>query len=205
VALDSDYRLRGYSATDDHAALSAQLTYDHSSGLYFNLSALTEIGPDHPRFLGGIGNVGYAKRLNSNVTLDVGVLRSQIRAARRGGPGFDYTEVYAGAYVGRVTGRVYYSPDYRFDGMSTVYGELETGFEPKENWRVSGRVGMLVYLKSAGFYEAGETHQDWRISVSRQIGKFEVHSALSGGGPSEYYGYRVHKKTALTVGASVSF
>jgi len=190
--------------TADHPAVSAQLTYDHPLGLYFGLSALIELSED-PRFLGVIGNVGYAKRMSEDVTFDVGVLRSQIRSAGDGYRNFKYTEVYAGAYVGRVSGRIYYSPDYRYEGQSTLYGEIETGFEPAANWRINGHVGMLIYLNSPSIYGAGATHQDWRVSVSRQFGSFEVHTAFSGGGPSRYYGYRVHKSTALTAGASFSF
>jgi len=204
VAIDSDYRLRGYSLSDDRPAASAQLTYDDPSGLYFSLSAMEELGHGG-RFLGVIGNAGYAKRLNEHVTLDAGVLRSQIRSAVNYAPGFKYTEVYAGAYVGPVAGRIYYSPDYRTGGRSTLYGELEAGFEPARNWRLSAHVGLLAYLTTRGFYHQGNTHRDWRIGVSRQFGNFEIHSALSGGIPYEYFGRRVHKKVAATVGASVSF
>jgi uncharacterized protein (TIGR02001 family) len=204
VAVDSDYRLRGYSLTDNQPAVSAQLTYDHSSGFYFNLSALEQLNHD-PRFLGVIGNVGYARRVSPHVTLDAGVLRSQIRSAGDNDRPFKYTEFYAGAFVGPVSGRIYYSPDYRYDGQSTLYGEIEAGFEPKANWHVSGHVGMLTYLNSPSIYDSGSTHRDWRISVARTFGSFEIHTAFSGGGPSRYLGYRVHKTSALTAGASLSF
>jgi uncharacterized protein (TIGR02001 family) len=204
VGIDSDYRLRGYSLTDDRPALSAQFSYDDRSGLYASVLGLAEVGA-HNRFLGAIGSAGYAKRVSSTVSLDVGLLRSQIRGATYGARGFDYTEFYAGTYVGPVSGRVSYSPDYRRPGQSTVYGELEAGFEPATDWRVSGHAGMLVYLKTAGFYQAGETHRDWRFSVARRFRAAEVHASLSGGGPSSYYGYRLHKKAAFTVGTSVAF
>jgi uncharacterized protein (TIGR02001 family) len=205
IAVDSDYRIRGYSLTGNHPAASAQLTYDDPSGFYAGLSALTELGQDDVRFLGLIANAGYAKRLNPHLTIDGGILRSQLRSGAPYGRPYRYTEIYAGAFVGPVSGRIYYSPDYRYRGQSTLYGELEGGFEPAPKWRVSGHVGMLMYLNSASFYEAGSTHQDWRVSASRQFGNFEVHTALSGGSPSRYYGFKVHKQTALTAGASVSF
>ena len=204
VGIDSDYRLRGYSLTDDHPALSAQLSYDHSSGLYASVSGLAEVGA-HNRFLGVIGNAGYAKRLNSALSLDVGVVRSQIRPAAYRRLGFDYTEFYAGTYVGPVVARISYSPDYRAAHRSTLYGEVEAGFEPATDWRLSGHAGMLVYLNTSGIYRAGETHRDWRVSLAHEIGAAELHAALSGGGPSSYYGYQLHKKVAFTVGTSVAF
>lgn len=204
LGLDSDYRLRGYSLTDNDPALSAQVTYDHSSGLYFSFSALAELGQP-TRLLGVIGNAGYAKRLSQHVTVEGGVIRSQIRSASQYDAGYKYTEVYAGAFVGPVSGRIYYSPDYRFGGQSTLYGELETGFEPSPDWRLSGHVGMLTYLNSSYFYQSGETQRDWRLGLAREFGRLEIHAALSGGAPSEYHGLRVHRKVAFTVGSSLSF
>lgn len=204
VALDSDYRLRGYSLTNDYPALSGTISYDHSSGLYFSVAGLTVLG-DETRFLGVIANAGYARRVSTRVTLDAGVLRYQIRSAESGKPDFKYTELYGGASLGPLTGRLYYSPSYRAGGLPTLYGEIDAGIEPADKWRVSGHVGMLTYLDGNYFYRSRGTHQDWRVSVSRQFGRFEIHSALSGGGPSSNQGYRLHKKAALTVGASVSF
>ena len=204
VGLDSDYRLRGYSLTDDHPAASAQVSYDDPSGVYFSVLGLAELGRD-TRFLGVVGNAGYAKRLNSHVTIDAGVLRSQIRAAPGQSLGFDYTEAYAGASAGPLTGRIFYSPDYRTGSQSTLYGELEAGFAPLPDWRLAGHVGLLTYLNSPTFYRAGDTHKDWWVSLVRQLGKLEVHAAVSAGVPYAYSAYRVHKKVAFTVGSSFSF
>ena len=203
IGLDSDYRLRGYSLTNDHPALTAQLSYDDPSGFYLSASGLGDLG-DSGRFLGVVADAGYAKRIG-HVTVDAGVLRSQIGSAYRYGLGYKYTELYVGAYAGPVAGRLYYSPDYRTSGQSTLYGEVEAGFEPAKNWRLSGHVGLLTYLTTTRFWESGETHRDWRISLARQFGRFEVHTAFSGGGRRTYYGGRLHNKPALTVGASASF
>lgn len=203
VGVESDYRFRGYSLSDEHPVASLQLTYDHSSGAYVSLSGLTELGGDD-RFLGGVANVGYARRINRRVTLDLGILRSQIRSPRPRSYGFEYTEFYTGASVGPVTGRVYYSPDYR-GYKSTLYGEVEAGLQPLPRWRLSAHLGVLTYLNTTAFYRAGDTHHDWQLSVGRQLGHAEVHAALSGGGPRTYYGYGLHKKAAFAVGASLGF
>ena len=204
IGLDSDYRLRGYSLTNDHPALTAQISYDDPSGFYLSASGLGDLGDDG-KFLGVIADAGYAKRVGHHITVDGGVLRSQIGSAYAGGLGYRYTEVYLGAYAGPIAGRLYYSPDYRTSGQSTLYGELEAGFRPAKNWRLSGHVGLLTYLNSTRFWDSGETHRDWRVSLARQFGRFEVHSALSGGGRRTYYGGRLHKKAAVTIGGSASF
>ena len=203
IGLDSDYRLRGYSLSADQPVLSAQLTYDDRSGAYAGLSALAKVAGG-ARFLGVIANAGYAKRISDRVTVDGGVLRSDVRSAAPNAAAYIYTDVYAGAFVGPVSARLHYSPDYRTGGLSTLYGELEAGFAPARNWRLSAHAGLLTYLNSKAPYRRGGTHQDWRIGISRQFGRVEVHSALSGGHPYEYSGFRVHKQVAATVGASVS-
>jgi hypothetical protein len=47
---------------------------------------------------------------------------------------------------------------------------------------------------------------DWRVGVSRPFGNAEVHLNLSGGGPSrDHYADASHSRTAVTLGASLSF
>lgn len=203
AGIDSDYRFRGYSLSDDHPVASAQLSYDDPDGFYASMSGLTDLG-NGSRFLGVIADAGYARRINQHLTLDGGIIRSQIRSAYPGGIDFKYTEIYAGAYVGPVSARLYYSPDYRTSGQSTLYGELEAGFEPLPKWRLSGHVGMLRYLSTTDYWKAGQTHADWRISVGRQLGKFELHSAVTSGGPI-YYGHQRHNRPVVTVGGSFNF
>jgi uncharacterized protein (TIGR02001 family) len=206
LSLESDYRLRGYSLTDGDPAGIGQLTYDDPSGMYVNLAGVARLRGENPQFMGVIGNIGYARRLSSVVTLDAGVLRSQLRASHDFVRPYRYTEFYAGASVGPVVGRVYYSPDYRGGTGSTVYGELETGFEPAPEWTISAHVGLLAHLDATSYQGTKSAHEDWRISVSKRFGRLEIHSILSGGGPGEQYlGYRKSHKAALTAGASVSF
>jgi uncharacterized protein (TIGR02001 family) len=204
IAIDSDYRLRGQSVSGVRPAASVEASYDDRSGLYLGGSAVVELGHGL-RFLGVVADAGYAKRLNEHVTVDAGVLRTQLRPAERYAPAYEYTEVYAGAYVGPVAARVYYSPDYRNSAMSTLYGEIEAGFEPARNWHVSGHVGVLTYLSSNYPYRNGESVVDWRVMVSRQFGRFEVHSALSGRGHGRDSRGAGEYGTALIVGAAYNF
>ena len=206
LAVESDYLLRGSSLTDGDPAAIAQLTYDHSSGMYLNFAGVVRFGPHDPRFMGVIGNVGYARQLNASLTLDAGVIRSQIRSANDYGRPYHYTEFYGGASIGRVTGRVYYSPDYRSHGVSTLYGELEAGFEPVRDWRVNAHIGVKAYLDAASYETKGSKRPDWRVGISKRFGRVEAHAALSGGGPGKtYYGYYLRHNPAITGGASISF
>lgn len=204
VSVDSNYLFRGYSLSNDRPGLVAQISYDHPSGAYFSLSGLSELG-SHCRFLGLIGNAGFAARLNQDFTVDAGIIRAQIGAASSDRQAVKYTEVYMGGYVGPVSGRIYYSTEYRKEGQATLYGEIEAAFEPRRNWRVSGHVGLLTYLGSSPYARPGQTHGDARITVGRQFGKVEVHTAVSTKTTEQYDRNRTRQRLALTLGASLSF
>jgi uncharacterized protein (TIGR02001 family) len=207
VDIESDYRLRGYSLSAGQPVVTAQIGYDDDSGVYLNLSATGEIGHDDPLFLGVQGNIGYVRRLNQKLSIDGGVTRSQYRSPDRNSRSHNYTEVYLGLASDPFSARIYYSPDYFRPDVSTLYGEVEATFRPAKHWRLNGHLGSLIYLSTPARYIPGrEARYDWRVGVSRELGSFDLHAALSGGGPGkEYYSGELHSKIALTAGASWSF
>lgn len=207
VDVESDYRLRGYSLSAGRPVATAQIGYDDDSGVYLNLSATGEIGRDDPLFLGVQGNIGYARRLNATLSVDGGITRSQYRSPDRASPPHNYTEVYLGLASGPFSARVYYSPDYDPAAASSLYAEVEATFRPATNWRINGHLGSQIYLTTPTQYQAERAARyDWRLGAARELGSFDLHAALSGGGPGkDYYYGRFHGKVALTAGASWSF
>lgn len=207
VDVESDYRLRGYSLSAGQPVATAQIGYDDASGVYLNLSATGEIGRDDPLFLGVQGNIGYARRLNPTLSIDGGITRSQYRSPDRASRPHNYTEIYLGLASGPFAARVYYSPDYDQSDLSALYAEVEATFRPATNWRVNGHLGSQVRLSTRAQYLAGRAaHYDWRLSVARELGSFDLHAALSGGGPGkDYYSGSFHRKVALTAGAAWNF
>ena len=203
--MESDYRFRGYSLSDKRPAAIAQLGYDHPSGIYANIAAIAALGHDTEfYFVGAQGNVGYVKRLNPRLYLDGGISHSQYDPIAPNRSKWSYTELYLGLGTDHVTGRVSYSPHYFVSDTSTIYAEAEAAFEPGENWRVNAHGGILFYLRSPE-YIPHDSYYDWRLGVSRAFGHFDIHAALSGGGPGkDYYGSKPRDRTALTVGASWS-
>ena len=163
---------------------------------------------DGPELRALTGNLGYARRLDSGVTLDAGVVVSSY---------FDLyedpeteTETYAEAYVGAlmrgVSARVYYSPSYFDTEAATLYGEVEAAFEPIPKLRLSGRVGALAFVGGRPPDPRRSTQLDWSLAASRRFGALELRAAVNGGGPPEaYYEGRPHDKAALIVSAAWSF
>jgi uncharacterized protein (TIGR02001 family) len=207
IDIESDYRLRGYSLSAGQPTATAQISYDDDSGLYLNLSATGVLARDQARFLGVQGNIGYVHRLSPKVSIDGGVTRTQYRASYVGGGSQHYTEIYLGITADPITARVYFSPDYYRPDTQTIYAEVEGVISPKRNWRLSAHVGGLAYLAAPlVYFSSNKMRYDWRLGLSRQFGNFDLHAAVSGGGPGQQYYYsHLRNRTALTAGASWSF
>ena len=105
----------------------------------------------------------------------------------------------------QVSARVYLSPDYFRPGQTTLYGEVEGVIHLAPKWRINGHVGLLAHLDDPPRYTPRE-HYDWRITLGRELGPFDLRASLSGGGPgTDYYSRARHDATAFTLGASLSF
>jgi len=179
--------------------------YDDTSGFYLGAAATAVITGGDIGVLNVQGNVGFAKRVTPSLTLDVGVLRSQYTYRLRTRPAH-YTEFYAGLSHHGLSARVYYSPDYLTSGVGTLYGELDFAFSPADKWQLSAHAGKLVFVANRPAFAPRLGNYDWRVGVSRELGRFSAHAAMVGGGPGqEYYGGERHKRVALVGGASFAF
>jgi len=207
--LESNYLSRGYSLSAGNPVATTDVSYNDASGAYGDIAVTVAAGPGDPHYLGLIGNLGYAHRISPVITLDGGLTRFQFRSGYPGGRPVEYTEAYVGMTMQPITARLSLSPDYLRRGAWTLYGEVEAGVRPGPNWRLSAHAGTLIHLREGAYVPDApppRQHYDWRLMASRQIGWFDVHAAISGGGPGEdYYEEQPHARTRLTVGASWSF
>jgi uncharacterized protein (TIGR02001 family) len=206
VSVNSDYRFRGYSLSYGKPVASAELSYDDRSGLYVNGAVTGVARSGSVDLLGYQANVGFARRISSTVSVDAGVTHSlyryRIYDINRSA---SYDEAYLGLNAHNISARLSYSPHYFRPDVTTLYGEVEAGFQPAAKWRLSGHVGALKYLTTPYDFD-DRTRFDWRVSASRELGQLEIHSALSGGSPRNRYTYDIGQTgVALTVGASLNF
>lgn len=206
VSLDSDDRLRGRSLSEGNPVATVGVGYDHPSGLYADAAAVAKLAGERPGLMRFQADLGYAVRLGSRLSLDVGVLRAQFTSRYAGERAAHYTELFAGLTRGRVSARAYYSPDYFRPGTSTLYGEVEAALIRSEKWHLSAHAGRLFYLTLAPAYANFRDQYDWRLSLARDVHGFELHAALTGGGPgTDFYSSGSHGRTAVVVGVSHVF
>jgi uncharacterized protein (TIGR02001 family) len=206
VTLQSDYIFRGYSLSARKPAIIADLSYDHPLGVYFNGSAIADQGYDYqPAMLGTIVNLGYARRLSAALSLDAGLSHLDLYQRYGVHDRLGYTEGYVGLSASSVSARLSYSPDYFKTGAQTLYGEVDWASRPVAEFRFNAHLGWLDYLALPTGYRR-RSQYDWRLGVSRPAGPFDLHLALTGGGPGQdFYDLRPHDKTALSGGVSWSY
>jgi uncharacterized protein (TIGR02001 family) len=203
VSVFSDARFRGYSLSSGQPVGIIDFAYDDPSGFYADAAVTGVVRRDgDPALLGGQLTGGYARRLKSGTTLDFGITHSSYSNYSSSQRGTSYTEVYAGISRGAISSRIFLSPHYFASGHWTAYGEVNANVSPARKWSLNGHVGLLVPLRTPSG-EAYGSQTDWRIGVSRQVGRLSLHAAWSDGSPGKdfYYG-RYHSRSAVVVGAT---
>ena len=188
AAVQTDYRVRGYSVSDGEPTASVSVSYDDPAGFYLGGLAIGRIRDGDPVLLGFQGGLGYAVRLAPRLSLDGGIARTQYLYGYGTSRNYDYTEAYLGLALPSVSARLSYSPDYYSEDTPTLYAELDAGFEPAPDWFLSAHAGALTYLDGAPLYSS-RTRYDWRLGASRQIGSYGIHLDLSGRIVGEPGGY----------------
>jgi uncharacterized protein (TIGR02001 family) len=206
VAIDSDDRLRGVSLSDGRPTLSLSLSYDHPSGVFAGVTGVAvETRHAGPRPLGYVAYLGYAGRLASGGTWDVGVTNGQatVRADRIYSA--NYSELYAGFTNGDLSAHIYYSPDY-LNEASTIYVDLNSSIRLSSRWRLFGHVGMLNSLRPPSPYEGGRARFDLRAGIAREFKRSELRLAWTTTAPAPYFppGDR-QRRNALVLGAAFFF
>lgn len=178
VGLQSDYRYRGFSLTDNHPVATVAVNYDDPSGLYLGGNLAGTFDDGEPELVAVQGTVGYAARVSPDLSIDGGLSRTEY-GSYAPGDGVGYTELYLGLASRNVTARVRYSPDYYRSDWETLYVELDGGLEVAPDWFLSAHAGQLTYLGDVSPYLARHSY-DWRLGGSRKLGKWGVHGELSG-------------------------
>jgi len=188
AAVDSDYRVRGLSYSDERPTLSLSFNYDDPSGIY---GGATAIGVDtrHNGLerLGYIVFAGYAHRLGADRSWDVGVSNSSVSLYLDRRYTANYTELYAGMSLKSITVHLYYSPHYIGENAPTLYLDADASYHPARRWRLYGHAGVLTPLTAGDSHSTGRTRADFSLGVAREFRPFEVHVQWTDTAPRAYY------------------
>jgi uncharacterized protein (TIGR02001 family) len=207
VSIQSDERFRGRTLSDGRPVATLAASYDDASGVYLG-AAGTGVATrgSGAQLLGFQEYIGYAHRLGTGPTLDVGVVNSNYTSYFSGKYSVDYAELYAGIITSHFSSHIRYSPDYFRKGVSSLYADIDGVAHPFTNWRLNGHFGVLRQLSGFRPPNAGPTRYDWRLGIARQIGAVDLQLSWTGAGPqSDYYDGGPHGRSAFVFGATYAF
>lgn len=180
ISLASNEMFRGESVSGNDPAVSAAFSLDSDSGLFAGASASIAAGGESPRLTSATQYAGYAIR-KGQVSAEVGVIHRRYQRVVDTAYRRDYFEIYAGISTRTIKARVYVSPDYLVDGRSSYYGEVNARLLAVGKWSLDGHAGLHLIPPDIGSAKRGlRNYQDWRVQVSRPLGKVFVSAGIAG-------------------------
>ena len=173
VAGSSDYVWRGYSQTDEDAAISGSLDYGHSSGLYAGVWA-SNVGFADDSDIEIDAYAGFANDFgDSGIGYDLGVLRYMYpgtSSASRGGSGdLDWNEVYASLSYSLFNVGVAYSSDVYNTSETGVYYSAGIDYDLPYEVALSAGVGYYDYDSKVFGKGNPDSATDYHIGVSKEL------------------------------------
>ena len=206
VSVFSDARFRGISLSDGRPVGILDLSYDAPGGLYGAFSgSVVDTRGEGIRALGVVLNGGYATRLRSGLTADVGIVHSRYSQYSGVASGRAYTEVYAGLAGKLVGARLSVSPNYLGASRWTLHGEINGHIDLSKRLLLDGEIGVLVPLRGGAYDGNAQAEVDARVGLARQVGRVTLHAAVTARGRSaDPYVDREHRRTAVIVGVSIA-
>ena len=183
LSLLSDYRFRGESLTEGRPAAQASLAYDHASGLF--LGALISNVHIEPSASGLSGQFygGYVRPFAEQKSWEVGAV-TYVFPHPSVPPNYDYSEIFVGGSIDRLSLRLYYSRNYFQTGSSAMYSELSAEQPLIEHVALLGHLGYLRINSTArsASQERGSSRADFLIGVVWNVLSFNLGFALTGTG-----------------------
>ncbi len=203
----SDYRYRGSSLSDEQPAATITLSYDHPSGFYGQLTGVAaDTRHNGLQMLGAQAYAGYAQRLASGASLDVGVTGSDFHEYYGPHYGVQYVEAYAGLSLRNVSAHLYYSPNYLGEHVQTLYASLDGAMNPRPDVRLFAHAGFLTPVRLTDASEIRREQYDLSAGLALQIKAIELKLLVTTFGPNaDYPAERRQSPTALVASATYAF
>ena len=174
VWLTSDYVWRGYSQTDEDAAIQGSFDYAHASGFYAGVWG-SNVGFAKDADIEIDVYAGFGGNITEDLSYDIGWLRYMYPGtdskAKSGSGDLDWNEFYGYLGYSYFTVGVAYSSDFANSSETAIYYSAAFDYELPQGFALSAGIGYYDFDKK--IYGAKEDSVvDYRLGVSTELAGF---------------------------------
>lgn len=188
IELKSDDRFRGRSLSIGLPVIDVDISVDTAVGIYAGGSVTGILGSNDRAGLQGVdGYVGYAKRIDDNVTIDMGIAGYVFTQRYSGGKDDFYGEVYAGVSSGNFAAYVHYTPNYFDKSVPVLYTDLSMAKPLGSDFILKAHAGLLMQTSGIARLGGKRIRYDTRIALSRPVLGLNAELAWTFAGPEDRY------------------
>jgi uncharacterized protein (TIGR02001 family) len=183
LSVATDDRFRGRTTSGERPVATGLVSYDDVRGPYVGV-AFTALATkdDGIQPLRSVQYIGYAHRVKSGLTFDIGVTNRMYSKYFTGEYARRFTEGYVGVIGRRVSAHVYLSPDYDGHGGNSAYAEVSALLLERGRWSLSSHVGILAPPREPD-QRSAKKELDWRLGATRRFDRLAVSLQWVGSGP----------------------
>ena len=186
--IKTDDRFRGRSLSNGNPVIDVDINVDMASGIYAGASTTFILsGQTQPVFQGVDGFIGFATRIDENVTLDVGVAGYAFTKNYSGNADDRYAEIYAGLSSGNFAAYVHYTSNYFDESIPVIYGEINFSKPMGSGYAVKAHAGLLAQTSGPSRLGGKSTRYDARVALSRPLLGLDAEIAWTYAGPNDRY------------------
>jgi uncharacterized protein (TIGR02001 family) len=188
IELKSDDRFRGRSLSDGRPVIEADVGVDSDMGIYAGGSfTATLTGKSRAGLQGVDGYIGYASRIDDELTFDIGVAGYAYSRRYSGNRADSYAEVYAGVTAGKFAAYLHFTPNYFDRDVSLLYADLNLAQPLGSDWTLKAHAGLLTQTSGKPGLGGKKNRYDTRLALSRPLLGLEAEVAWTFAGPDDGY------------------
>lgn len=207
VSAETDSWFRGRSISQGQPVVSGSLSYDDISGIYGGTTIAFTIGEQNQGPLSFVGLLGYAKNIDTHLSIDTGATVTAYTERYSGMANDTFVEFHTGLSYKNLTGRIRYSPDFQELNAQTIYVEIDTIHRLGDGFNASAHAGLLQQVGGSGSLGDRSFRYDLSLGLSKDIGLWSVNGSINYGGDrgGTYFSGPWRVRDAIILGVSRSF
>jgi uncharacterized protein (TIGR02001 family) len=188
IELKSDDRFRGRSLSHGDPVIEADVSIDSDLGIYAGGSVTVTLTGERLAGLQGTnGYIGYATRIEDDLTVDVGVAGYAYTRRYSGNQADRYAEVYAGVTAGKFATYLHFTPNYLGRNVPVLYADFNLAQPLGSDWTLKAHAGLLTQASGRSRLAGRKTRYDTRLALSRPLLGLEAEVAWTFAGPDDAY------------------